>query len=148
MRLMDILEEVQKLNIEETNEETLSEASKEQIKKKYNKDRSRAFRLIDGKGKISKMQAKKVLGNIKDTVAIDARNSIISAFMSGNISDFRKLLKGKLAKETIDYMGLLVIAHGGKAKLLKAAGNKKNFLKKALADIDGISQYAETAEEE
>jgi len=146
MKLMDILNEVEKLNTVET-DEVLSEASKEKIATKYKKDRSKAFKVITGKGKVSKMQAKKALSNLKDDKVVEARNQIISAFMSGDIMAFRKLLKGNLTKETIDYMELLVKAHGGKDKLLRAAGNKKNFLKKALADIEGISEFAETEED-
>ena len=146
MKLMDILNEVEKLNMVET-EEVLSEASKEKIATKYKKDRSKAFKVINGKGNISKMQAKKVLSNLKDNNVVEARNQIISAFMSGDITAFRKLLKGNLTKETVDYMELLVKAHGGKDKLLRAAGNKKNFLKKALADIEGISDFSEPEEE-
>ena len=128
MKLMDILEEVQKLN----SEEMIEESSKQAERKKGNAKRNKALKIGN------KLKARK--GNIKWTDdIIETRNFVVSAFM-GN--DFRVITK-ELNKGTdrkwqiIEVVTALVTAHGGEKKLMASAGQagKKPFMTKVLAAV-------------
>lgn len=124
MRLLDILEEVQKLNAE-----VIEEASKQDVRKAGNAKRNRALKIGN------KLKARKGNINWTDDI-IETRNYVVSAFM-GN--DFRTITK-ELAKGTdrkwqiIEVITALVTAHGGEQKLLATASKagKKPFMTKVL----------------
>lgn len=146
MKLKDILAEVQKIQGAET---AINEASKEAIRKKYNKDRSKGFALFKDGDKVGKSQAVTAIKQLKDENTLEARNKIIGAFMKSDITEFRKILNSDLSKEAVDYMTVLTIAHGGEKKLLaKAGADKKKFLTLALADIAGMSRISSADAEE
>jgi len=139
MRLYEILKEADEIegttNFETNSGEDvgmLSEASKEKIKKFYNKDRSKAFRMIKGK-RLNRSGAKKAVQKIKDPKAIEARNEIIKTFMSNDIQGFRKLLKNrKLVKEIVDYLELLKQLTAVKKSYFLMLEIRRNSLKRHL----------------
>lgn len=140
MRLMDILNEVHMLNAEEI----IEEASKRSIRKKGNAKRNKALKIG------MKLKARK--NNIKWTDEIlDARNFVVSAFMS---NDFRVIIK-ELAKDTnkkwqiIEIVKALITAHGGEKRLMAAAAKagKKVFMTKVLAAVKEIEAEFEDNEE-
>ena len=125
MRLLDILEEVQKLNAEVIEEGS----SKQGMRKSGNAKRNKALKLA------KKLRARKGKINWTDEI-VDTRNYVVSAFM-GN--DYRTITK-ELTKNTdkkwqiIDVINALVTAHGGEKKLLSSASKagKKTFMMKVL----------------
>lgn len=144
MKLMEILKEAYELE----NGEDLFEASKESIKKKYSKDTSRAFKMLNGKP-VNKALAKRAVGKIKDKRMLEIRNEIVAAFMKGDLDEFKKIFNDtKKAREAIDYIEVLKIAHGGEKKLLATAGKKKNLMQKVFKLIDGISEIGAETEAE
>ena len=139
MRLMEILKEAQAIE----KDMVLTEASKESIREKYKKDKSRAFNMIRKAGKL--VDKSKALAAIKDldTTTTEIRNEIVAAFMKGGSEGLTAMKKifndNKKSREAIDYMILLKAAHGGEKKMYAAAGNKKAFLQKVYDVIDDIS---------
>lgn len=139
MRLMEILKEAQAIE----KDMVLTEASKESIREKYKKDKSRAFNMIRKAGKL--VDKSKALAAIKDldTTTTEIRNEIVAAFMKGGsegLTAMKKIFNDtKKSREAIDYMILLKAAHGGEKKMYAAAGNKKAFLQKVYDVIDDIS---------
>ena len=139
MRLMEILKEAQAIE----KDMVLTEASKESIREKYKKDKSRAFNMIRKAGKL--VDKSKALAAIKDldTTTTEIRNEIVAAFMKGGsegLTAMKKIFNDtKKSREAIDYMVLLKAAHGGEKKMYAAAGNKKAFLQKVYDVIDDIS---------
>lgn len=139
MRLMEILKEAQAIE----KDMVLTEASKESIREKYKKDKSRAFNMIRKAGKL--VDKSKALAAVKDLdpTTTEIRNEIVAAFMKGGSEGLTAMKKifndNKKSREAIDYMVLLKAAHGGEKKMYAAAGNKKAFLQKVYAIIDDIS---------
>ena len=139
MRLMEILKEAQAIE----KDMVLTEASKESIKKKYNADKSQAFKMIRRADKL--VTKSKALAAVKDLDATttEIRNEIVAAFMKGGSEGLTAMKKifndNKKSREAIDYMILLKAAHGGEKKMYAAAGNKKAFLQKVYDVIDDIS---------
>ena len=139
MRLMEILKEAQAIE----KDMVLTEASKESIREKYKKDKSRAFNMIRKAGKL--VDKSKALAAIKDldTTTTEIRNEIVAAFMKGGSEGLTAMKKifndNKKSREAIDYMILLKAAHGGEKKMYAVAGNKKAFLQKVYDVIDDIS---------
>ena len=139
MRLMEILKEAQAIE----KDMVLTEASKESIREKYKKDKSRAFNMIRKAGKL--VDKSKALAAVKDLdpTTTEIRNEIVAAFMKGGSEGLTAMKKifndNKKSREAIDYMVLLKAAHGGEKKMYAAAGNKKAFLQKVYALIDDIS---------
>ena len=136
---MEILKEAQAIE----KDMVLTEASKESIREKYKKDKSRAFNMIRKAGKL--VDKSKALAAIKDldTTTTEIRNEIVAAFMKGGSEGLTAMKKifndNKKSREAIDYMILLKAAHGGEKKMYAAAGNKKAFLQKVYDVIDDIS---------
>src|SRR5574344_699533 len=139
MRLMEILKEAQAIE----KDMVLTEASKESIREKYKKDKSRAFNMIRKAGKL--VDKSKAVAAVKDldTTTTEIRNEIVAAFMKGGSEGLTAMKKifndNKKSREAIDYMILLKAAHGGEKKMYAAAGNKKAFLQKVYDVIDDIS---------
>ena len=139
MRLMEILKEAQAIE----KDMVLTEASKESIREKYKKDKSRAFNMIRKAGKL--VDKSKALAAVKDLdpTTTEIRNEIVAAFMKGGSEGLTAMKKifndNKKSREAIDYMVLLKAAHGGEKKMYAAAGNKKAFLQKVYDVIDDIS---------
>ena len=148
MRLMEILKEAQAIE----KDMVLTEASKESIRKKYNADKSQAFKMIRKADKL--VTKSKALAAIKDldTTTTEIRNEIVAAFMKGGsegLTAMKKIFNNpKKSRESIDYMVLLKAAHGGEKKMYAAAGNKKAFLQKVYAIIDDISDIKLAVEED
>ena len=139
MRLMEILKEAQAIE----KDMVLTEASKESIREKYKKDKSRAFNMIRKAGKL--VDKSKAVAAVKDLDATttEIRNEIVAAFMKGGsegLTAMKHIFNDtKKSREAIDYMILLKAAHGGEKKMYAAAGNKKAFLQKVYDVIDDIS---------
>lgn len=148
MRLMEILKEAQAIE----KDMVLTEASKESIREKYKKDKSRAFNMIRKADKL--VTKSKALAAVKDldTTTTEIRNEIVAAFMKGGsegLTAMKKIFNDtKKSREAIDYMVLLKAAHGGEKKMYAAAGNKKAFLQKVYAIIDDISDIKLAVEED
>ena len=148
MRLMEILKEAQAIE----KDMVLTEASKESIREKYKKDKSRAFNMIRKAGKL--VDKSKALAAVKDLDATttEIRNEIVAAFMKGGsegLTAMKKIFNDtKKSREAIDYMVLLKAAHGGEKKMYTAAGNKKAFLQKVYDVIDDISDIKLAVEED
>ena len=148
MRLMEILKEAQAIE----KDMVLTEASKESIREKYKKDKSRAFNMIRKAGKL--VDKSKALAAVKDLdpTTTEIRNEIVAAFMKGGSEGLTAMKKifndNKKSREAIDYMVLLKAAHGGEKKMYAAAGNKKAFLQKVYAIIDDISDIKLAVEED
>ena len=148
MRLMEILKEAQAIE----KDMVLTEASKESIREKYKKDKSRAFNMIRKAGKL--VDKSKALAAVKDLDATttEIRNEIVAAFMKGGsegLTAMKKIFNDtKKSREAIDYMVLLKAAHGGEKKMYAAAGNKKAFLQKVYDVIDDISDIKLAVEED
>lgn len=148
MRLMEILKEAQAIE----KDMVLTEASKESIREKYKKDKSRAFNMIRKADKL--VTKSKALAAVKDldTTTTEIRNEIVAAFMKGGSEGLTAMKQifnnSKKSREAIDYMILLKAAHGGEKKMFAAAGNKKSFLQKVYALIDDISDIKLAVEED
>lgn len=148
MRLMEILKEAQAIE----KDMVLTEASKESIREKYKKDKSRAFNMIRKAGKL--VDKSKALAAVKDLdpTTTEIRNEIVAAFMKGGSEGLTAMKKifndNKKSREAIDYMVLLKAAHGGEKKMYAAAGNKKAFLQKVYDVIDDISDIKLAVEED
>lgn len=145
MRLIEILKEAKVIE----NVGVLTETSKESIKKKYNSDKSKEFKMITKVDKtISKSDAIRAVKKLDDNMK-KIRNEIVTAFMSGKIEDMYAILNDtKKSRESIDYLTLLKAAHGGEKKMLAAAGKKKSFMKKTLDLINNISDIKTSEDEE
>ena len=145
---MEILKEAQAIE----KDMVLTEASKESIREKYKKDKSRAFNMIRKAGKL--VDKSKALAAVKDLdpTTTEIRNEIVAAFMKGGSEGLTAMKKifndNKKSREAIDYMVLLKAAHGGEKKMYAAAGNKKAFLQKVYAIIDDISDIKLAVEED
>jgi len=139
MRLLDILEEVQKLNAEVIEEGS----SKQGMRKSGNAKRNKALKLA------KKLRARKGKINWTDEI-VDTRNFVVSAFMN---NDFRSVTK-ELNKNTdrkwqiIDVINALVTAHGGEKKLLASASKagKKTFMMKVLNAVKEAEAEADSEE--
>ena len=148
MRLMEILKEAQAIE----KDMVLTEASKESIKKKYNADKSQAFKMIRKADKpVTKSKAVAAVKDL-DVTTTEIRNEIVAAFMKGGsegLTAMKQIFNDtKKSREAIDYMVLLKAAHGGEKKMYVAAGNKKAFLQKVYAIIDDISDIKLAVEED
>ncbi len=138
MRLMDILEEVQKLNAVEAEGEVLSEAKKKAMKAKKSKIANFAGR------KANQAKAEKVAkilkarpGNIKWAGDIvDTRNAVVSAFMNNDPETVIDMMAKQDGYKTIEVLKALETAHRGYKKLEAKAGNKKKFIQTVFAYID------------
>lgn len=143
MRLMDILEEVQKLNNVEA--ETLSEAKKKASKAKKTKIANFAKREAN-KAKAEKIakQLKARPGNIKwSGDIVDTRNKVVSAFMNNDPETVIDMMAKPDGYKTIEVLKALETAHRGYKKLEAKAGNKKKFIQTVYAYIDDMEKEEE-----
>ncbi len=143
MRLMEILEEVQKIK----NGDLLTEAKKKaskgmkaKIKAKYNAKVDMALKFA------AKLKARK--NNIAwtdDTKEI--RNVVVSAFMANDAEKVIDMMSQPDGYKTIEILKALETAHGGYKKLETKAGDKKGFIQTVFAYIDDSEAATEEEEE-
>lgn len=141
MKLIDILNEVEKIN----GGEMLNEKKKKAQKAKKTKIANYANREANKKKaeKIAR-ELKARPGKIKwaDDV-VDTRNKIIAAFMANDPDTVIAMMEKPDGYKTIEILKALETAHRGYKKLEAKAGNKKKFIQTVYAYIDDLEDKSE-----
>ena len=132
MRLMEILEEVQKLQnggfLTESKKKA-AKGTKEKIKAKYNAKVDMALKFA------SKLKARKNSISWSDD-AKETRNAVVSAFMANDADKVIGMMSQPDGYKTVEILKALETAHGGYKKLEAKAGDKKGFIQTVFAYID------------